>query len=206
MKSRRDAPPFSPVSMNRTTTGVPPIASRSSRVQSPICSILMCVSRGAASRARYGLDDGSRRSGQRSDRRFAFSVPRREVVYCRLSVEKDGSMNAPEPGDELFRLAVESAPNSMILVDEAGRIVLVNAQTEKVFGYSRAELLGEPIEKLVPERFRAAHPGQRRSFFADPRARSMGAGRDLYGLRKDGTEIPVEIGLNPLRTAQGAFV
>src|SRR6185503_5365233 len=107
-----------------------------------------------------------------------------------------------EPGDELFRLAVESAPNSMILVDESGRIVLVNAQTEKLFGYPRAELLGQPIEMLVPERFRAAHPGQRRSFFGDPRTRSMGAGRDLFGLRKDGTEVPVEIGLNPLQTAQ----
>jgi PAS domain S-box-containing protein len=115
-------------------------------------------------------------------------------------------MNTPEPGDELFRLAVESAPNSMILVDERGRIVLVNAQTEKLFGYGRSELLGQSIELLVPERFRAAHPGQRRSFFSDPRARSMGAGRDLFGLRKDGTEVPVEIGLNPLQTGQGSFV
>jgi len=115
-------------------------------------------------------------------------------------------MNAPEPGDDLFRLAVESAPNSMILVDERGRIVLVNAQTEKLFGYGRSELLGQSIEMLVPERFRAAHPGQRKDFFADPHARSMGAGRDLFGLRKDGTEVPVEIGLNPLKTGDGSFV
>ena len=115
-------------------------------------------------------------------------------------------MTANEPGDELFRLAVESAPNSMILVDESGKIVLVNAQTEKLFGYPRSELLGQAIELLVPPRFRAAHPGQRGSFFADPRTRSMGAGRDLFGIRKDGTEVPVEIGLNPLRTEQGSFV
>lgn len=115
-------------------------------------------------------------------------------------------MSPQDQANELFRLAVESAPNAMILVDAAGKIVLVNAQTEKLFGYSRAELLGESIERLVPERFRRAHPGHRNTFFAHPQARSMGAGRDLFGLRKDGSEIPVEIGLNPLTTAQGSFV
>jgi PAS domain S-box-containing protein len=115
-------------------------------------------------------------------------------------------MSKREQGEELFRLAVESAPNAMIMVDQEGRIVLVNAQTEKLFGYPRAELLGQSIEMLVPERFRAAHPGQRRSFFAQPQTRSMGAGRDLFGLRKDGVEVPVEIGLNPIRTDEGSFV
>ncbi len=110
------------------------------------------------------------------------------------------------PQDELFRLAVESAPNAMILVDSEGKIILVNAQTEKLFGYPRAELLGQSIDKLVPERYRAAHPGQRKSFFAAPQVRSMGAGRDLFGLRKDGTEVPVEIGLNPVKTNEGTFV
>jgi PAS domain S-box-containing protein len=94
----------------------------------------------------------------------------------------------------------------MILVDEGGRIVLANAQAEKLFGYTAPELLGSSIDRLVPERFRGAHPGHRRSFFSDPRARAMGAGRDLFGLRKDGTEVPVEIGLNPIRTDQGSFV
>lgn len=115
-------------------------------------------------------------------------------------------MSPRDQEDDLFRLAVESAPNAMILVDAEGKIVLVNAQTEKLFGYPRSELLGQSIDKLVPDRYRAAHPGQRRAFFADPRARSMGAGRDLFGLRKDGTEVPVEIGLNPLQTREGSFV
>ena len=108
--------------------------------------------------------------------------------------------------DHLFRVAVESAPNAMIMVDAAGHIILANAQTETLFGYSRAELLGQSIEQLVPERFRGRHPGHRASFFQHPGVRSMGAGRDLYGLRKDGTEVPVEIGLNPIQTNQGMVV
>ncbi|HKQ62235.1 MAG TPA: PAS domain S-box protein [Candidatus Polarisedimenticolaceae bacterium] len=108
--------------------------------------------------------------------------------------------------EERFRIAVESAPNAMVMIDADGRIVLVNAQTEKLFGYGRDELLGQAIELLVPERFHAHHPGHRRAFFAAPAVREMGAGRDLYGLRKDGSEFPVEIGLNPIATEQGLVV
>jgi PAS domain S-box-containing protein len=115
-------------------------------------------------------------------------------------------MKDSQRSDERFRLAVESAPNAMLMVDEGGRIVLVNKQAEKLFGYSREELLQRSIETLVPERFRAAHPGHRKLFFEQPRSRSMGAGRDLYGLRKDGSEVPVEIGLNPIQTEEGSFV
>jgi PAS domain S-box-containing protein len=108
--------------------------------------------------------------------------------------------------EERFQLVVEAAPNAMIMVAPDGRIGLVNTQTEKLFGYTRGELLGLPVEILVPERFRPHHSGHRKAYFADPSARAMGAGRDLFGLRRDGSEVPVEIGLNPIITAEGQFV
>jgi PAS domain S-box-containing protein len=108
--------------------------------------------------------------------------------------------------EEPFRQVVESAPNAMVMVNRGGRIEMVNAQAERVFGYARAELLGRPVEMLVPKRFRGRHPGMRGSFFSAPRSRPMGAGRDLYALRKDGSEFPVEIGLNPIETDEGTMV
>jgi PAS domain S-box-containing protein len=109
-------------------------------------------------------------------------------------------------GQEQFRLAIEAAPTGMIMVSRDGRIVMVNAQVETLFGYRREELIGRSIEILVPERSRQRHPELRTAFFSDPKARPLGAGRDLYGLRKDGSEVPVEIGLTPIQTAQGDFV
>jgi PAS domain S-box-containing protein len=108
--------------------------------------------------------------------------------------------------DEQFRMAIEAAPTGMLLMNSAGTIVLANAQIETLFGYARAELLGQRIEMLVPERFRGDHPNFRQGFFSAPKARAMGKGSDLYGLRKDGSEVPVEIGLNPLQTTGGEFV
>ena len=108
--------------------------------------------------------------------------------------------------EEKFRLATEASPSGIILVNDRGRIVLVNSQIEKLFGYQREELLDKPVEILVPERFAGQHPVHRAEFFAGPTARAMGAGRELFARRKDGSEFPVEIGLNPIQTPDGILV
>lgn len=115
-------------------------------------------------------------------------------------------ISARRRAEARFKAAVESSPAGMVMVDGDGRIVLVNREVERMFGWDRDELMGQPMEVLVPERFRGAHPGFRTSFFHAPDARPMGAGRDLFGLHKDGTEIPVEIGLNPIETEEGLLV
>ncbi|HJY54221.1 MAG TPA: PAS domain S-box protein [Candidatus Udaeobacter sp.] len=108
--------------------------------------------------------------------------------------------------EELFELATEASPSGTVLVDHQGRIILVNAHIEELFGYARDELIGKAVDVLVPERFAHGHAAHRANFFAAPEARAMGAGRELFARRKDGSEFPVEIGLNPIQTPHGLVV
>src|SRR5438874_344575 len=108
--------------------------------------------------------------------------------------------------EEKFRLAVEASPSGILLVNQSGQIILVNSQIEKLFGYQRDKLIGRLVDVLVPDRLATHHPEHRAKFFAAPTARAMGAGRELFARRKDGSEFPVEIGLNPIETPKGLVV
>ncbi|HKZ02296.1 MAG TPA: PAS domain S-box protein [Pyrinomonadaceae bacterium] len=148
-------------------------------------------------------------SGIRSDGeefRIEASISQAELTDRKLFTVILRDISGRERAEERFRLAVESAPNAMVMVGEEGKIILINSQTERLFGYSREELIGQSIEVLVPERFRGRHPAYRADFSQEPQVRPMGAGRDLFGLRKDGTEVPIEIGLNPIETESGNLV
>jgi PAS domain S-box-containing protein len=115
-------------------------------------------------------------------------------------------MTASSDLNDQFRMLFEAAPNGIMAVDAAGCIVELNVQIEAMFGYSRKELIGRPVEVLIPERFRQGHAGLRNKFTAAPQMRPMGTGRDLLGIRKDGSEFPVEVGLNSTATSLGDVV
>jgi PAS domain S-box-containing protein len=125
---------------------------------------------------------------------------------CNDAVRAADLASELQVGEERFRRVVEAAPSAMIMVNHEGQITLANLQAEKTFGYSREELLGRPIEMLVPERLRPGYRGFRHDYLCDPQACPMGAGRELFGLRKDGSEVPVEIGLSPIHTSNGPLV
>jgi PAS domain S-box-containing protein len=125
--------------------------------------------------------------------------PERMVGVCADITER-------KQAEERFRIAVEAAPAAMLMVDQRGTIVLANALTERLLGYTRDEIVGGSVEHLLPPRYRSSHVEDRARFQADARQRPMGVGRDLYAVRKDGVEVPVEIGLSPVETAEGVFV
>jgi PAS domain S-box-containing protein len=134
-------------------------------------------------------------------------LPRRDPAGNMTSIlEINRDITQQRQDEEKFRNLLESAPDAMVIVDKAGQIQLVNAQTEKVFGYSREELVGCNVELLMPRRFHERHIRDREAYSESPHARAMGLGLELFGRRKDGSEFPVEISLSPLQTSEGALI
>jgi len=146
---------------------------------------------------------GLRKDGREFPVEISLSPLQIEGTLLVMSAIRD--ISGRQKAEQKFRELLESAPDAIIIMDRNGQILLVNSQTERLFGYSRAELLAQKIELLLPPRYRDKHPAHRDQFFANARARPMGVGLELYGRRKDGSEFPVEISLSPLETEDGTL-
>jgi PAS domain S-box-containing protein len=121
-------------------------------------------------------------------------------------VKRRGVVHEPPRDENLFRVAFDSSPSGAVIVDRDGTIMLVNREIERLFGYARGDLVGQSIELLVPGSTRPTHPEDRAKFFEHPQPRAMGAARDLLGRHRDGTEVPVELALNPVEIDEGLFM
>jgi protein-histidine pros-kinase len=148
----------------------------------------------------YGL----RKNGEEFPVEISLSPLRLDEGVLAMSAIRD--ITVRRRAEQKFRSLLEASPDPMVIVDRDGRIVLVNGQTETLFGYRRTELLGQLVDMLVPDRFQKLHPQHRTGYFEEPKVRPMGAGLELNGRRKDGSEFPVEISLSPIETEEGTLV